>query len=179
MPSCICKCDKPLEPLSIVSHLLSPCLLFSLSSPPSSHSFVPSASPSPSSVSNSNLSRSLICECPFFLPFPFSLFPSPSSSLSFPLPLLLFLSLCSSVYLSICTQTFPFTNILHSYFVEQLTYISPFNMPSSICECDKPLEPLSTCPTYSCYFYPLQLFLPFHIYPNLSIHKYPLSISVE
>src|SRR6267154_1791968 len=72
---------------------------------------------------------------------------------------------------------------IHKYpsfiFVEQLAYISPFNMTSSICECDKPLEPLSTCPTYSCYFYPLQHFLPFHIYPNLSIHKYPLSISVE
>src|SRR6267154_174274 len=72
---------------------------------------------------------------------------------------------------------------IHKYpsfiFVEQVAYISPFNMTSSICECDKPLEPLSTCPTYSCYFYPLQLFLPFHIYPNLSIHKYPLFISVE
>src|SRR6267154_875651 len=59
-----------------------------------------------------------------------------------------FFVLCSSVYLSICTQTFPFTNILHSCFVEQLAYISPFTVPSSICKCDKPLEPLSTCPAY-------------------------------
>src|SRR3989441_11816875 len=25
----------------------------------------------------------------------------------------------------------------------------PSNLPSSICRCDKPLEPLSTCPAYS------------------------------
>src|SRR6267154_6788129 len=80
-----------------------------------------------------------------------------------------FFILCSSVYLSICTQTFPFTNILHSYFVEQLAYISPFNMTSSICECDKPLQPLSTCSTYSYYFYPLQLFLSLSISPCLSL----------
>src|SRR6267154_1115495 len=61
-------------------------------------------------------------------------------------------------------------DILHLYFVEQLTKISPFAMPSSICKCDKPLEPLSTCATYSNSFYPLQLFLPFHMYPNLPIH---------
>src|SRR6267154_804061 len=40
-----------------------------------------------------------------------------------------------------------------------------------VSKCDKPLEPLSTCPTYSNSFYPLQLFLPFHMYPNLPIHK--------
>src|SRR6267154_1894683 len=69
--------------------------------------------------------------------------------------------LCSSFHLFICIQTVPFTNILHSYFVDQLTYISPFTKPSSICKCDKPLEPLSTCPISSNYFYPLQLFYLF------------------
>src|SRR6267154_532298 len=34
-------------------------------------------------------------------------------------------------------------------------------MPSSICKCDKPLEPLSIYPTYSNSFYPLHLFLSF------------------
>src|SRR6267154_1197331 len=52
-------------------------------------------------------------------------------------------------------------------------------MPSSICQCDKPLEPLSTCSAYSNSFYPLQLFLPFHMYSNLPVHKYPSSIFVE
>src|SRR6267154_256147 len=52
-------------------------------------------------------------------------------------------------------------------------------MPSSICQCDKPLEPLGTCPTYSNSFYPLQLFLPFHMYSNLPVHKYPSFIFVE
>src|SRR6267154_3011666 len=52
-------------------------------------------------------------------------------------------------------------------------------MPSSICKCDKPLEPLSIYPTYSNSFYPLHLFLPFHTYPNLPIHKYPSSIFVD
>src|SRR6267154_5312816 len=87
--------------------------------------------------------------------------------------------LCSSFHLFICIQTVPFTNILHSYFADQLTYISPFTKPSSICKCDKALEPLSTCPISFNYFYPLQLFLPFYMYPNLPIHKYPLFISAE
>src|SRR6267154_1842217 len=34
-------------------------------------------------------------------------------------------------------------------------------MLSSICQCDKSLEPLSTCLTYSNSFYPMQLFLIF------------------
>src|SRR6267154_6151866 len=37
--------------------------------------------------------------------------------------------LCSSFYLFISTQTFPFTNILHPYFVEQPTNISPSLSP--------------------------------------------------
>src|SRR6267154_2061277 len=71
--------------------------------------------------------------------------------------------LCSSFHLFICIQTVPFTNILHSYFVNQLTYISPppFTKLSSICNFDKPLEPLSTCPISSNYFYLLQLFYLF------------------
>src|SRR6267154_1385182 len=52
-------------------------------------------------------------------------------------------------------------------------------MPASICQCDKLLAPLSTCPTYFNSFYPLQLFFPFHMYSNLPIHKYPSSIFVE
>src|SRR5437899_10196579 len=31
----------------------------------------------------------------------------------------------------------------------QPTFFFPSNLPSSICRCDKPLEPLSTCPAYS------------------------------
>src|SRR6267154_1932425 len=37
--------------------------------------------------------------------------------------------LCSSFHLFICIQTVPFTNILHSYFADQLTYISPSLSP--------------------------------------------------
>src|SRR3989442_9559870 len=33
--------------------------------------------------------------------------------------------------------------------IGQPTFFFPFNLPSSICRCDKPLEPLSTCPAYS------------------------------
>src|SRR6267154_6176589 len=61
-------------------------------------------------------------------------------------------------------------DILHLYFVEQLTNISPFAMLSSICKCDKPLEPLSTCPTYSNSFYPLQLF-----YLSISTKTFPFT----
>src|SRR6267154_1260820 len=42
-----------------------------------------------------------------------------------------------------------------------------------VSKCDKPLEPLSTCPTYYNSFYPLQLFLPTNIYRHTeqSSHK--------
>src|SRR6267154_2210629 len=48
-----------------------------------------------------------------------------------------------------------------------------------VTKCDKPLELFSTCSTYSNSFYPLQLFLPFHMYSNLPVHKYPSFIFVE
>src|SRR6267154_267218 len=52
-------------------------------------------------------------------------------------------------------------------------------MPSSICKCDKPLEPLSIYPTYSNSFYPLHLFLPFihtQTFPFTNIlHQYLLN----
>src|SRR6267154_6237139 len=56
--------------------------------------------------------------------------------------------LCSSFYLFICTQTFPFTNILYSYLLNNQLTFSHFTVPSSICKCDKPLVPLSTCLAY-------------------------------
>src|SRR6266403_2572751 len=33
--------------------------------------------------------------------------------------------------------------------IGQPTFFFPSTLPSSICRCDKPLEPLSTCPAYS------------------------------
>src|SRR5206468_13008877 len=33
--------------------------------------------------------------------------------------------------------------------IGQPTFFFPSNLPSSLCRCDKPLEPLRTCPAYS------------------------------
>src|SRR6267154_1772251 len=96
----------------------------------------------------------------FFSFFPSPSLPvshSPSLSLSFMNETLRRLTTVSFQLLfhplQLCLSFHMYPNLpIHKYpsfiFVEQLTYISPFNMPSSICKCDKPLESLSTCPVY-------------------------------
>src|SRR3989442_6469441 len=53
--------------------------------------------------------------------------------------------LCSSFHLITC----PFTYILHPYSYWTVHFIFPSTQSSSICKCDKSLDPLSTCPAYS------------------------------
>src|SRR5207247_6579306 len=53
--------------------------------------------------------------------------------------------LCSSFHLIAC----PFTYILHPYSYWAAHFIFPSTLSSSICKCDKSLEPLNAYPAYS------------------------------
>src|SRR2546425_175999 len=53
----------------------------------------------------------------------------------------------------------------------QPTFFFPSNLPSSICRCDKPLEPLSTCPAYSNFLFIISFVKCNSVCNSVAFHK--------